>query len=210
MTGPPARPVLAGLVAVVLLAGCTSAGGPTQPAEASPSVPTSAATPSAGTVPTPVPVPSASDGTGTAPGSGGGSAPNPGGGGAPIPVGPGAGAGNGGPEPTLVAPVPNLTGLHPVAAASLETARNGRDLAVKVTWWSGVAPCSVLAGVDVARDGNTVTLTVREGSAAAPDTACIEIAQLKGTVVDLGELEPGTYTVAAFGDASPVTVTIDG
>ena len=99
--------------------------------------------------------------------------------------------------------------MHQVAATRLDTASNGRDLAVRVAWWSGVEPCTVLAGVDVARDGNTFTLTVREGSGAPPDTACIEIAQYKATIVDLGELEPGTYTVTAFGDAPPVTVTID-
>ena len=80
---------------------------------------------------------------------------------------------------------------------------------MRVAWWSGVEPCSVLAGVDVARDGDTFTLTVREGSAAAPDTMCIEIAQYKATIVDLGELDPGTYTISAFGDAAPVTVTVD-
>ena len=113
------------------------------------------------------------------------------------------------PQPTLVAPGVGLTGIHPVGATKLDTAINGRDLAVRVSWYGGVEPCSVLAGVDVARDGNTFTLTVREGSAAAPDTACIEIAMYKGTIVDLGELEPGTYTITAFGDAPPVTVTID-
>jgi hypothetical protein len=46
-------------------------------------------------------------------------------------------------------------------------------------------------------------------SAAAPDTVCIEIAQFKATIVDLGELEPGTWTVVAAGEALPVTVTID-
>ena len=111
------------------------------------------------------------------------------------------------PQPTLVAPGVGLTGIHPVGASKLDTAVNGRDLAVRVSWYGGVEPCSVLAGVDVARDGNTFTLTVREGSAAAPDTACIEIALYKGTIVDLGELEPGTYTITAFGDAPPVTVT---
>ena len=62
---------------------------------------------------------------------------------------------------------------------------------MRVDWFSGVEPCSVLAGVDVVRDGNTFKLTVNEGSAAAPDTACIDIAMYKGTIVDLGELEPG-------------------
>ncbi len=113
------------------------------------------------------------------------------------------------PQPTIVAPGAGLTGIHPVGATKVETAINGRDLAVRVDWFSGVEPCSVLAGVDVVRDGNTFKLTVNEGSAAAPDTACIDIAMYKGTIVDLGELEPGTYTVTAFGDAPPVTVTID-
>ena len=129
---------------------------------------------------------------------------------------PGTGAGGdpgvvdpGEPEPTIVTPGTGLTGVHPVAAAALDTALNGRDVAVRVAWWSGVEPCTVLAGVDVVRDGDTFTLTVREGSAAAPDTACIEIAQYKATIVDLGELEPGTYTITAFGDAAPVTVTVD-
>jgi hypothetical protein len=211
MTSTRARPVVAGILVAVLLAACSSAGGQAPRVEASPSAPAVGATPPVVSPPTPVPVPSAPGGSVDEPGSGGGSAPNPGGGVAvPAPAGPGGDAGGAGPQPTLVAPVAGLSGVHPVGAASLETALSGRDLKVKVTWWSGIAPCSVLAGVDVARDGNTITLTVREGSGAAPDTACIDIAQLKGTVVDIGELEPGTYTVAAFGAAAPVTVTIDG
>ena len=102
-----------------------------------------------------------------------------------------------------------LTSVHPVGATKLETTINGRDLSVRVDWFSGVEPCNVLAGVDVARDGSTFKLTVSEGSAAAPDTACIDIAMYKATIVDLGELDPGTYTVTAFGEAPPVTVTID-
>ena len=143
----------------------------------------------------------ASDG----PVSGGGSDPNTGTGTGSDPglVDPGQ------PEPTIVTPGAGLAGIHAVGATKLDTATNGRDLAVRVSWWSGVAPCNVLAGVDVARDGTTFTLTVREGSAAPPDTACIEIAQYKATIVDLGELEPGSYTITAFGDAPPVTVTID-
>ena len=147
------------------------------------------------------------------PGSDNGAAPAPSGPDDPVTGGPGAGGPGfpdpGQPQPTIVAPGVGLTGIHPVGATKVETAINGRDLAVRVDWFSGVEPCSVLAGVDVARDGNTFKLTVNEGSAAAPDTACIDIAMYKGTIVDLGELEPGTYTVTAFGDAPPVTVTID-
>ena len=104
-------------------------------------------------------------------------------------------------------PTAGLTGIHAVQAADLEATVNGRDVAVRVAWWSGVAPCSALAGITVTRDGSTFLLTVNEGSAAGPDQACIDIAMYKAAVVDLGELEPGTYTIRAFGDAPPVEVT---
>jgi hypothetical protein len=172
------------------------------------SAPATAAPPS---VLAPTPVPGSSDGSfdpNDTIGGGGGSAPDPGTG---VTDDPTVDDPNdlSEPEPTLVTPAAGLSGIHPVGATKLDTAVNGRNLAVRVAWWSGVAPCSVLAGVDVAKDGTTITLTVREGSAAAPDTACIEIAQYKATIVDLDELEPGTYTITAFGDAAPITVTID-
>jgi hypothetical protein len=38
---------------------------------------------------------------------------------------------------------------------------------------------------------------------------CIEIAELKATIVDLGELEPGDYSIrAGEGEAPPITVTV--
>jgi hypothetical protein len=38
---------------------------------------------------------------------------------------------------------------------------------------------------------------------------CIEIAMYKATIVDLGELEPGEYTIrASEGEAPPITVTV--
>jgi hypothetical protein len=67
----------------------------------------------------------------------------------------------------------------------------------------------VLSGVDVARDGATFTLTIREG-AAQQGVACIMIAMYKATIVDLGRLDPGTYTIKATGDAPAVTVTVTG
>ncbi len=201
-----ASSVLASLALVaVLLAGCTS-GGAAPSASVFPG-----GSPDIGSAPTPVPGSSTASpglpggGGADGPASGGGSSPNPatGSGGAPGFADPGQ------PAPTIVTPGSGLSGVHPVGATSIETAVNGRDLAVRVAWWSGVEPCTVLSGVDVAQDGSTFTLTVREGSAAPPDTACIDIAQYKASIVDLGELEPGTYTIAAFGDAAPVTVTID-
>jgi len=127
-----------------------------------------------------------------------------------VPIEPGGGDGSGGmPQPTMVTPMAGLMGVHRVGAAALETSVDGGRLSVTIAWWSGVEPCNVLAGVDVARDGNTITLTVREG-ASRLDVACIEIAVYKATIVDLGELDPGDYTVAAFGDAPPVRVTLPG
>ena len=196
---------------LVLVAGCAAAG-PAATASGAGASPTAPAD-TGGAGPTLTPVPGSSGAAASDPGASGGPDDSTGGG-----SDGNAGTGTGGdpgfadpgePAPTLVAPGVGLTGVHQVAATRLDTALNGRDLAVRVAWWSGVEPCTVLAGVDVARDGNTFTLTVREGSGAPPDTACIEIAQYKATIVDLGELEPGTYTVTAFGDAPPVTVTID-
>ena len=34
-------------------------------------------------------------------------------------------------------------------------------------------------------------------------------AKLKGTIVDLGDLEPGTYTLVASGDLEPIRITIE-
>ena len=160
--------------------------------------------------PVPTPVPGSTDGGAPSPDdpvSGGGSdAGNTGTGGAGDPgvVDPGE------PEPTLVTPGVGLTGVHPVGAPRSWTRRSTAATSrCGSPGGAGSNRASVLAGVDVDRDGDTFTLTVREGSAAAPDTACIEIAVLKATIVDLGELEPGTYTITAVGDAAPVTVTID-
>ena len=40
------------------------------------------------------------------------------------------------------------------------------------------------------------------------DVACIDIAMLKATMVDLGALRPGTYTISAGGEATPVRVVV--
>jgi hypothetical protein len=38
--------------------------------------------------------------------------------------------------------------------------------------------------------------------------ACIDIAELKATVIDLGVLAAGTWTIAAEGDAPAITLEI--
>ncbi len=194
MTTTSARVPAGALALVIAVAACTSGG----------STPSSVATVAPPTEPPPTAVP--------APSGGAGSSGNPGIG-VPIPVEPGGGIGSGGgppqPEPTIVSPVSGLLGVHSVGAVALDGQVDGRHASVRVSWWSGVEPCNSLAGVDVARDGSTFNLTVREG-ASRLDVACIEIAVYKATVVDLGELDPGDYTVTAFGDAPPLPLSIGG
>jgi len=205
------------LVLTVMTAAC--AGSPVPPSAAAsgpvspgPTAGAGFATPPA-VEPTPVPGATGATGaTGDPDGSaGGGSAGGSPGSGVLLPVNPGTGGGvPANPEPTMVTPTTGLTGVHEVPAAKLEASVSGRDVAVRVAWWSGVEPCNALAGITVARDGGTFVMTVHEGSAAAPDMMCIEIAVYKAAVVDLGELEPGTYTITAFGDPAPVEVSVAG
>jgi len=53
-------------------------------------------------------------------------------------------------------------------------------------------------------------ITLREGHGPQQDVVCIEIAESKRAIVDLGELAPGTYTISdTTGGAAPITVTVD-
>jgi hypothetical protein len=113
-------------------------------------------------------------------------------------------------QPTLVVPKPGQKNLHPVSIEQLEARVAGRHVVLNARWWSGVEPCSVLDSVAAKQDGKTITISVIEGNSGA-EVACIDIAMLKATPIDLGNLEPGTYTIVA-GDKSqapPITVTVD-
>jgi hypothetical protein len=120
----------------------------------------------------------------------------------------GIGGGGIGGGAAIVMPQPGMINPHPVAVEKIETAVDGHHVTAKLTWTSGVKPCNVLDSVVVSRDGNDIALTVVEGS--ADQTAiCIEIAQTKATIVDLGELDPGTYSVSATdSQIPPVTLTV--
>jgi hypothetical protein len=60
----------------------------------------------------------------------------------------------------------------------------------------------------VDRGASSIALTVIEGSSDL-DAVCIEIAMLKATIVDLGELAPGTWTITSpNSDAAPIQLTI--
>ena len=120
----------------------------------------------------------------------------------------GGGVAPGEPQPQFVVPKPGQQMVHSVGIDKLTPAVNGRSVLVRVDWVSGVEPCNVLDHVDVALDGTTYTITLFEGT-SDPNGVCIEIAAFKATLVSLGDLEPGTYTVrAAQGDAPPVTFTV--
>ena len=55
---------------------------------------------------------------------------------------------------------------------------------------------------------STFEITLREGHGPG-DVACIEIAEFKQAIVDLGELAPGTYTISdGAGGAAPISVTV--
>lgn len=114
--------------------------------------------------------------------------------------------------PSIEVPVPGQVNPMPVSVWKMEPAVNGRHVTVLLTWWSGIAPCSVLDSVEVIRDGTTISLTPREGSdpkAAGGQVACPAIAMLRGTIVDLGDLEPGTWILAPNGDLAPAAITIE-
>jgi len=138
---------------------------------------------------------------------GGGTTGNPGSGGGVAPGDPNLVAPDPG-QATLVVARPGQKNLHPVAPTTLQSSLDGRRVLVKITWYGGVEPCYVLDSVKVERSGSAIAVTAFEGS-SDPTAACIELAMLKATIVDLGELEPGTYTISAPGsEAPPIQITV--
>ncbi|HEY7132458.1 MAG TPA: hypothetical protein VH440_09415 [Candidatus Limnocylindrales bacterium] len=185
-------------IAILVLGACSGAAASATPVSAGAA---------SGPDPTPVTTSApASDLPAESPVRGGGSTDDPGTGvGAPAdptPIDPGAG------PPALLVPKPGQLNPHPVAPTALQASVDGRHVLVKVSWYGGIEPCSVLDSVQVERSGNTIVLTVIEGSSDL-NGVCAEIAMLKATIVDLGELEPGAWTITApNGDVAPVSLTI--
>jgi hypothetical protein len=122
-------------------------------------------------------------------------------------------------DPILVDPMPGGSGeptipqlgqldVHPVPADWLDAALDGRAVTLKVSWTSGVEPCSVLDSIVVDRVEMAFAITLREGHAPG-DNVCIEIAKFKFALVYLGELEPGTYTITdSANGAAPIHVVV--
>jgi hypothetical protein len=186
-------PVLA-LLAVLTLAACSAAAAPSLAAQPTP--PTST-----GPIASEPPV-SAGPGSGAGGGTSGDPGTGIGGPVGPTPVDPGAG------QPSLVVAKPGQLNPRPVSPQQLQASVDGRHVLVKVTWTSGVEPCYVLDSVKVERSGMTIALTLLEGSSDA-NAMCIEIAMVKATIVDLGELDPGTWIITApNSEAAPITLTL--
>lgn len=111
-------------------------------------------------------------------------------------------------NPPPIVAKPGQLDVHPVKMDGLQATVDGRRVVVTATWTSGVEPCYVLDHVVVDRGAGSFTITLLEGRGPG-DNICIEIAQIKHTQVDLGDLQPGTYTIAdGAGGAAPIEVTV--
>jgi hypothetical protein len=108
----------------------------------------------------------------------------------------------------LVVPKPGQLDVHPLPAQAFSAVVDGRHLVVTIHFTSGVEPCSVLDTIVVQLGQASFTMTLREGHGPG-DAACIEIAESKRAVVDLGDPQPGTYDIVdGAGGAAPISVTI--
>jgi hypothetical protein len=108
----------------------------------------------------------------------------------------------------LTVPKPGQLEPRPVRMDQLTVEVTARHVLVTTTWTSGVEPCSVLDHIVVVKGDLSFTITLFEGHGPGNDV-CIEIAKIKQAQVDLGELAPGTYTIAdGAGGAAPIEVTV--
>lgn len=128
--------------------------------------------------------------------SAGGASTSPGG-----DVGPGGGG-------ELVVPKPGQLDVHPISADAFTAQVDGHHVVLTITYTSGVEPCSVLDTIVVERGSGSFAITLREGHGPG-DQVCIMIAKVMKTQVDLGDLDPGTYTISdATGGAAAIQVVV--
>ena len=170
------------LMATILVA-CSSAAGP--PSSIAPSQ--SAAPPSASQPPAAID-PETPIGTDLPPGGG-----DPG----PFP-----GAGR------VVIPMPGQFDVRPIPAQALSARVDGRRVVIAIDYTSGIEPCYILDSILVQPGPGSFAITLREGHGPG-DVMCTEQAEFKRALVDLGDLEPGTYTISdATGGAAAISVTV--
>ncbi|GAA3247478.1 hypothetical protein [Nonomuraea helvata] len=86
--------------------------------------------------------------------------------------------------PEVTKPTGNAINVHKVRWTKAKPVAKGRQ--IQLTWWSGVAPCTVLDRVKVKETAKRVTITLYEGtSPKARNVSCIMIAIQKTTTVKL-------------------------
>ena len=111
----------------------------------------------------------------------------------------------------VVVPKPGQLDVRAIPAQTLSATATGRHVTLTIDYTSGVEPCYILDSIVVAvgADAKTFAITLREGH-GPQDVVCIEIAESKRAIVDLGDLAPGTYAISdTTGGAAPITVTVD-
>ncbi len=114
------------------------------------------------------------------------------------------------PRGRVVVPVPGQLDIRAIPAQTLTAAVSGRHVTLTIDYTSGVEPCYILDSIVVAvgADTGTFAITLREGHGPG-DVVCIEIAESKRAIVDLGELAPGNYTISdTTGGAAPITISV--
>ena len=125
------------------------------------------------------------------------------------PSDPGLGGGGGTGEATLVVPRPGTNNPHPVGVETLEPSVDGRHVLVKVSWRSGVEPCYVLDSVNVVARRHRHRHHGRRGLRPTWTRCASRSPSTKATIVDLGELEPGDYTIRSpTATAPPIEITV--
>lgn len=108
----------------------------------------------------------------------------------------------------LVVPRPGQLDVREIPADLLEAEVDGRSVTIRISFTSGVEPCYVLDTIVVTRGDHAFAVTLRQGHGPG-DFVCIDIAVAKHALVDLGALEPGTYTITdAMGGAAPIEVVV--
>lgn len=108
----------------------------------------------------------------------------------------------------LVVPKPGQVDVREIPADLLEADVDGRSVTIRITFTSGIEPCYVLDTIVVTRGDHAFALALRQGHAPG-DFVCIDIAVTRHALVDLGDLEPGTYTITdATGGATPIEVVV--
>ena len=108
----------------------------------------------------------------------------------------------------VVVPRPGQLDVRPVNAETLAAKVDGRSVTVAVDWWSGVEPCTILDSIVVEKHASGFAITLREGR-GPEEVACVAMAELHRAFIELGALEPGTYTITdGTGAAAAIEIVV--